>query len=284
MSLATARANARPGGAAAVERLMRPRSVAIVGISSKPGCAGHTALANLTVNKYAGDIYLVGRSGGKSRAARFCSVCRRTAGRRRSCGIYAAGGRRERSVGGLRAAQGAAVVVFASGFAEFGNREAQEEIAKIARDGGIAMLGPNCLGYTNFVDGLQIGFASAQPVPKRASTGAPALAIISQSGGFMAHLRQAFDGRNLPMSYTVSPGNEGGLDLVDFVEFLTTDKIHQGDRALRRAHPPSGGISRRGEGGARRRQAGHHDASGPRRSRRSRRRVRTPARLPETTM
>src|SRR5689334_11253661 len=51
-------------GAAAVERLMRPRSVAIVGISSKPGSAGHTALANLTVNKYAGDVYLVGRSGG----------------------------------------------------------------------------------------------------------------------------------------------------------------------------------------------------------------------------
>ena len=65
MSVATARANATPGGAAAVERLMRPRSVAIVGISSKPGSAGHTALANLTVNKYSGDIYLVGRSGGE---------------------------------------------------------------------------------------------------------------------------------------------------------------------------------------------------------------------------
>ena len=65
MSVATARANTRPGGAAAVERLMRPRSVAIVGISSKPGSAGHTALANLTVNQYSGDIYLVGRSGGE---------------------------------------------------------------------------------------------------------------------------------------------------------------------------------------------------------------------------
>ncbi len=33
MSLATARANTKPGGAAAVERLMRPRSVVIIGIS-----------------------------------------------------------------------------------------------------------------------------------------------------------------------------------------------------------------------------------------------------------
>ena len=53
-----------PRGAEAVERLMRPKSVAIVGISSKPGSAGHTVLANLTINKFPGEIYLVGRSGG----------------------------------------------------------------------------------------------------------------------------------------------------------------------------------------------------------------------------
>ena len=54
-----------PRGAEAVERLMRPKSVAVVGISSKPGSAGHTVLANLTLNKFPGDIYLVGRSGGE---------------------------------------------------------------------------------------------------------------------------------------------------------------------------------------------------------------------------
>lgn len=227
MSLATARANARPGGAAAVERLMRPRSVAIVGISSKPGSAGHTALANLTVNKYAGDIYLVGRSGGEIEGRKvYSSVDELPEGVDLAVFTLPAAGVKEALEACVRR-KVRAVVVFASGFAEAGNRAAQEEIAKIAADGGIAMLGPNCLGYTNFVDGLNIGFASAQPVPKLASTGEPALAIISQSGGFMAHLRQAFDGRNLPTSYTVSPGNEGGLDLVDFVEFLTTDKSTQ---------------------------------------------------------
>ncbi|HVG52043.1 MAG TPA: acetate--CoA ligase family protein, partial [Xanthobacteraceae bacterium] len=227
MSLATARANARPGGAAAVERLMRPRSVAIVGISSKPGSAGHTALANFTVNKFAGDIYLVGRSGGEIEGRKvYSSVDELPEGVDLAVFTLPAAGVKEALEACVRR-KVRAVVVFASGFAEAGNRGAQEEIAKIAADGGIAMLGPNCLGYTNFVDGLNIGFASAQPVPKLTSTGAPALAIISQSGGFMAHLRQAFDGRNLPTSYTVSPGNEGGLDLVDFVEFLTTDKSTQ---------------------------------------------------------
>src|SRR6185312_2207998 len=100
----------------------------------------------------------------------------------------------------------------------------QDELIRIASEANISMLGPNCLGYSNFVDGLQIGFASAAPVAKLADVNATSVAILSQSGGFMAHLRQAFEGRNIPTSYTISPGNEAGPDLVDFIEFFIADK------------------------------------------------------------
>jgi acyl-CoA synthetase (NDP forming) len=217
-------AEASTHGAAAVERLMRPRAVAIIGISSKPGSAGHTVLGNLTLNKYTGDIHLVGRSGGTIEGRPvLASTDDLPEGVDLAVFTLPAAGVREALEACVRR-KVRAVVVFASGFAEAGNRPAQDEIAKIAEDGGIAMLGPNCLGYTNYVDGLQIGFASVTPVARLAGGGESSLAIISQSGGFMAHLRQAFDGRNLPTSYTISPGNEGGLDLVDFVEFLTQDK------------------------------------------------------------
>ena len=106
MSVATARAVETPTGAAAVERLMRPRSVAIVGISSKPGSAGHTALGNLTLNKYAGDIYLVGRSGGEVEGRKVLPDRRRSARRHRSRGLHDAGRWRARCIGGLRPAQG----------------------------------------------------------------------------------------------------------------------------------------------------------------------------------
>jgi acetate---CoA ligase (ADP-forming) len=218
------RAGTRPTGAAAVERLMRPRSVAIVGISSKPGSAGHTALRNLTINKYQGDIHLVGRSGGEIEGRPvLASVDDLPEGVDLAVFTLPAAGVKE-ALEACARRKVRAVVVFASGFAEFGNEKGQEVIAKIAADGGIAMLGPNCLGYTNYVDGLQIGFASAQPVPRIEDTRDPAIGIVSQSGGFMGHLRQAFEGRNLPTSYTISPGNEGGLDLVDFIEFLTADQ------------------------------------------------------------
>ena len=148
-------------GAAAVERLMRPRSVAIVGISRKPGSAGHTALGNLTVNKYAGDIYLVGRSGGEIDGRKVCpTVDDLPEGIDLAVFTLPAAGVKD-AIGGLRATQGSCGRGVRLGLCGIRARDAaaQKTLAKIARDGGIAMLGPNCLGYTNIVD----GFRSALP-------------------------------------------------------------------------------------------------------------------------
>src|SRR6202008_2892166 len=49
-------------GPQAVARFLRPRSVTIVGISARPGSAGQVILQSLKVNRFAGDIHLVGRS------------------------------------------------------------------------------------------------------------------------------------------------------------------------------------------------------------------------------
>ena len=55
-------------GAAAVEPFLRPKSVAIIGFSSRAGSAGQNAYNNFILNEYGGDIHLVGRSGGDDRS------------------------------------------------------------------------------------------------------------------------------------------------------------------------------------------------------------------------
>ena len=49
-------------GPKAVARFLRPRSVAIIGISTRQGSAGQIILQCLRVNNFKGDIYLVGRT------------------------------------------------------------------------------------------------------------------------------------------------------------------------------------------------------------------------------
>src|SRR3546814_4570741 len=47
----------KPDTRAQVERLRKPRSIAIVGASDKPGALGGTLLSNLQRNRYSGAIY-----------------------------------------------------------------------------------------------------------------------------------------------------------------------------------------------------------------------------------
>ena len=206
-----------------IEALLRPRSVAIVGMSSKPKTAGHMVLGNLTLNHFSGEIHLVGRSGGTIEGrpvhksvddlpldidlAIFTLPASNVVEAIEACG------RRKLKV----------AVVFAAGFAEMGDRGSQDLLVKAARAGGVAVLGPNCLGYTNYIDGLTFGFTNAAVVEKADTRRDPATAIISQSGGLMAHLARGLLARDLPVSYTISTGNEATLGVADFIDYMIED-------------------------------------------------------------
>jgi acyl-CoA synthetase (NDP forming) len=122
----------------------------------------------------------------------------------------------------------AAAVVFAAGFAEMGEHGLQTELAAAARRGGVAMLGPNCLGYINALDGIRINFAGAARVARVAaatpgSRPDPMVAVISHSGGLVSHIRSALEARDVAVNHSVSTGNEADLGLADFIEYFTDD-------------------------------------------------------------
>src|SRR5579862_7078893 len=120
-------------GPKAVAKFLRPRSVAIVGMSTRAGSAGQIVLQCLKVNKFAGDIHLVGRSDepidGRP-VLKAIEACAR------------------RKVG--------SAMVFAAGFAEVGDNATQDAVSTTARSAGLAVVGPNCLGVTNNVDGMML--------------------------------------------------------------------------------------------------------------------------------
>ncbi|WP_423603470.1 acetate--CoA ligase family protein [Sphingomonas sp. MS122] len=203
---------------------MRPRSIAVVGVSAKPGTAGRTVLTNFRLNNFPGEVHVVGRTDGDIDGHPVkqsiddlpegvdLAVFTLPAAAVRDA-LEACARRRVR-----------AVTVFSSGFAEAGNKEAQDELAGIAREAEIALLGPNCLGYTNLVDGLPVGFANAREVVRVPKDGRnPAVAMVSQSGGLMAFASLTLASRGLPVAYTVATGNEAGVGMPDFIDFFAED-------------------------------------------------------------
>ena len=139
-------------GKKAVTKFLRPRSIAIVGMSTRAGSAGQVILQSLKLNNFKGDIHLVGRSDEPIDGRPVLkSPERLPEGVDLAVFTLPAAGVQEAVAACTKRKVGSAMI-FAAGFAEVGEQKMQDDIAKIARDGGLAIIGPNCLGVTNNVE------------------------------------------------------------------------------------------------------------------------------------
>jgi len=114
----------------------------------------------------------------------------------------------------IRGAPGA--VCFAAGFAEIGSDGAglQQRLHDAAGD--MAVIGPNCHGYLNYVDGVALW--PDQHGGERVDRG---VGLISQSGNIAMNLTMQH--RGLDYSYVISVGNNGALGIHDYVDALLLD-------------------------------------------------------------
>ena len=207
-------------GTNAVAQFLRPRSIAVIGISTRAGSAGQIILQCLKINRFAGEVHLVGRTDELIDGRRVLKSADElpegvdlavfTLPAAAVCEAIEACARRKVCT----------ALVFAAGFAETGDHATQDAVAATARAAGLAVVGPNCLGITNNVDGLMLHMLYAQEALRGVTDG---VAIIGQSGGLLGHFQRACDGRGIPLSYVISTGNEAGLDAIDFLNFLVDD-------------------------------------------------------------
>ena len=208
-------------GPKAIAKFLSPRSVAIIGISTRPGSAGQIILQCLKINNFKGDIYLVGRTDEPiDNRPVLKSADELPEGVELAVFTLPAGAVREAIEACARRKVGAAMV-FAAGFAEAGDYATQDAVTAAARTAGLAVVGPNCLGVTNNVNGMMLHMLYAREALRGVENG---VAFVGQSGGLLGHFQRAADGRGIPVSYVISTGNEAGLESTDFLEFLAEDR------------------------------------------------------------
>lgn len=206
-----------------LQRLLRPRSIAIVGASTDPSSLGAMTLQTLRDNGYTGELYPVHpRYTEVAGLSAYPSVRDVPAGT--DIAIVAVSAPR---VGGVIEDCGAAGVPFAvvltSGFGEVrgDGPRLQQELVEIARRVGVRMTGPNSLGFLNRTDSVAAGFGVGMEGRSRPEPGR--LAILSQSGGMGLSILNRATQAGLGVSKFVSTGNEADLTLVDFVEEALAD-------------------------------------------------------------
>ncbi len=112
--------------------------------------------------------------------------------------------------------------IFASGFSEIGTREGadlEERIKEIARQNGLLVIGPNCMGPYCPSSGLTAwGAVPGKPGP---------VGVISQSGAITQRLTEYLFSLGIGTEKAVSMGNAAVLDGPDYLEFMgEDDRIH----------------------------------------------------------
>lgn len=221
----TATALAETPAAPDIRPFFRPDSVAIIGMSSKPGSAGQVVLANLVNGGYQGQIHLVGRSGGQlADRPILTDIAQLPEGIELAILMLPSEAVRDAVQACVaRGIRGA--VCFASGFAEMGDegRRQQQEIAELARAGGMALLGPNTVGYFNYADAFYVMMVPLVLPPRLDPKDGPAIAIVAQSGGVGAHIAASLLARGVPLSYMMTTGNEAQTGLAEMVRFFAAD-------------------------------------------------------------
>jgi len=206
-----------------LNRLLRPRSIALIGASSTPGSLGESVLTNLEEADYRGDVYLVNPKR-LTIHGRQCLGAIEELPQGIDCAVLAIpGGAVLASVRACAAREIKSAIVFSAGFAEAGEegRAAQCELAYIAQEHEIAVEGPNCLGMVNYVDGIPLTFVVTPP---QSRTDGPGAAIVSQSGALAAVIAVNMRKHEIPLTYSISTGNEADRGVEDFIDHLLDDR------------------------------------------------------------
>ncbi len=114
------------------------------------------------------------------------------------------------------------VTIYTDGFAEVGaeGRAMQEELQRIAKAGGVRLIGPNCIGLISSQTHLAL---SVNAVLESSDIKAGPITVVSQSGSMMGGLMSRGLGRGMGFSKLVSVGNEADIGVGEFADMLVDD-------------------------------------------------------------
>jgi acyl-CoA synthetase (NDP forming) len=116
----------------------------------------------------------------------------------------------------LDARGGGGAICYAAGYTEVGGEGValHEEFLRAA--GNLAVVGPNCYGMLNFIDGICLWPTGA--LGHQVETGC---ALVMQSGNIALNLSR--NDRSVPFAYVISSGNQAVLNAADYVDALADD-------------------------------------------------------------
>ena len=206
----------RKVGKEGLDSLFRPRAVAVIGASRTPGTIGREVLRNLIEGGFVGKVFPV-----NPRAEVLNSIkCHPSVlaipdpvdlaviAVPKTLVLQAVKDCASKGVG--------AVVIITAGFKETGEEgaAAEREILRVTRENGMRMVGPNCMGIQNALQGVRLNASFSRSFPDQGP-----VAFVSQSGAMGEAILSHADRINLGVSMFVSIGNRADVSANDLLDY-----------------------------------------------------------------
>lgn len=208
----------------AISRLLKPRSVAIIGASADMNKTAGRPVAYLRKHGFSGDIYPVNPRVESIGGLR-CYPDIASLPQVPDVGIVLLGAERAHLAVHELAQRGTtAAIVLASGYTETGEAGARRQQQLREAAGSMRLLGPNTIGLVNLTDNITLS-ASGALAMDHFPVGS--IGVVSQSGGILGALLSRAAARGLGLSKLISTSNEVDLELADFVDYLADDEATQ---------------------------------------------------------
>jgi acetyl coenzyme A synthetase (ADP forming)-like protein len=201
------------------ESFFNPQSVAIVGASRQKGKVGYEILKNMIDAGYPGEIYPVNRKAKEIEGLK-CYPDLASIGKVPELVILVIPAKIVPEVMQECGKIGTkSVVIITAGFKEVGKegKALEDRVVQIAKQAGIRVIGPNCLGLIVPANKLNASFGGDLPA-------AGAIAYLSQSGALLAAILDIANANGIGFSKLVSIGNKADMDELDLIKAVSSDE------------------------------------------------------------
>ncbi|MFH0702081.1 MAG: acetate--CoA ligase family protein [bacterium] len=204
-----------------LDKIMRPKSIAVIGASSKQGSIGHEIFQKLVNYKFAGDLYPI-----NPKVDSICSVkayknILDVPGQIDLAVIVVSSNSVFQVIDECHQKGIKGLVIITAGFKETGSDGAkleQELLAKIKKY-GMRAVGPNCVGIINTEPDVHMDATFAEAYPISGKT-----AFVSQSGALGCAILNISKDMNVGISQFVSIGNKADINGETLLEYWEDDK------------------------------------------------------------
>ena len=205
----------------AISRLLKPRSVAVIGASADVTKTAGRPVSYLVKHGFAGKIFPVNPKASEICGLR-CYPDLASLPEVPDVGIVLLGAERaQQAVRELAQLGCSAAIVLASGYTEVGEEGARRQTQLLEAAGSMRILGPNTIGLVNITDGVVLSPSGALEMDHFP---AGAVGVVSQSGGILGALLSRAAARGIGLSKLISTSNEVDLELADFIDWLVDDE------------------------------------------------------------